>query len=234
MDHRIYYPSELTAGSEVSIAGDEYHHAARVARVRAGEPVELFDGRGAAAAGEVIEIQRDALRVRITGPVPPRESPLNVTLAMAVIQLEKFELVLQKATELGVRSFIPLVTDRVEVRPERYRGKAKRWEKIVFEAVKQSGRAALPSIETPAPFAEVVGREGMRILFDAEGEEARTLSVATSVTILIGPEGGWSESEVGLARERQCRFLRLGPRRLRSETAAIAAAGILAAQHGDI
>jgi 16S rRNA (uracil1498-N3)-methyltransferase len=152
---------------------------------------------------------------------------------MAVIQLEKFELVLQKATELGVRSIVPLVTERVELRPERYSGKLERWNRIVFEAVKQSGRSVVPTIEEPAKLTDVLARDGAKILFDADAEPS-PIERLDAVTILIGPEGGWSDDELRLARERQCLFQRLGPRRLRAETAAIVAASVITARFGDL
>ncbi len=232
MHHRIFFDGDL-GQEEVSITGDELHHAARVVRVHEGEEVELLDGRGIAVTGEVVAAGREAIRVRITGPAPSRESPLRIVLAMAIIQLEKFELVLQKATELGVAALIPLITERVEVRPERYRGKADRWEKIVFEAVKQSGRSVMPSLEPPAAFEDVVRRPGVRLFFDADSAPGDPPSFQTA-TLLVGPEGGWAQAEIELAREERCVFQRLGPRRLRAETAAIAAAGIIAARYGDI
>ena len=103
---------------------------------------------------------------------PDREARVAIHLAMAIINLDKFDIVLQKATELGVRSIIPLVTDRVEIRAERYRGKAERWRKIVFEAVKQSGRSVIPIVEEPQPFDEIVKRDGAKIVFDADAEPA--------------------------------------------------------------
>ncbi len=230
MHHRIYVPQSLPVGEEIAVTGDEFHHAAHVARVREGEEVELFDGRGGAARGRVIALERDRLRVRIEGDVPSRESSAEIRLAMAVIQLDKFELVLQKATELGVRSFTPLVTERVEVRPERYRGKHERWEKIIFEAVKQSGRALIPTIEPSTRFEEVVARAGMKILFDADHDADALSHPIASATLLVGPEGGWSDEELQLARRAGCVFQRLGPRRLRAETAAIVAA----ARYSDI
>lgn len=234
MHHRIYTLAPLLPGNEIEIAGDEFHHASRVARVRAGEAVELFDGKGALAAGKVTTVERDSIRVHVETALPSRESPLALTLAMAIIHLEKFELVLQKATELGVAAFIPMITDRVEVRPERYRGKAERWEKIVFEAVKQSGRGVIPAIEAPMRFEEIVRRQGTKIVFDADAPESGSAEGATQITILIGPEGGLSEEEIALAREHGSIIARLGPRRLRAETAAIAATGIIAARYGDI
>jgi 16S rRNA (uracil1498-N3)-methyltransferase len=221
MRHRIYTREPLTG--DVTIGGEELHHAVRVVRVRDGEEVELFDGQGHAASGIVVRSSgSDGLVVRVGKPIESRESPIAVDLAMAIIQLEKFELVLQKATELGVRSIIPIVTDRVEIRPERYRGKQERWEKIVFEATKQSGRAVIPKLEAAKKFDEILDREGQKILFDADVEPTSVLSPQSSV-LLIGPEGGWSEREITLARDRGCTFERLGPRRLRAETAAIVA-----------
>lgn len=232
MRHRIFHDGDLTP-EEVTVTGEELHHAARVVRLREGEEVEVLDGRGTAVAGEVVAIGSDAMRIRVTGAVPSRESPLKVTLAIAIIQLEKFELVLQKATELGVTAFVPLVTEHVELRPERYRGKGERWEKIVLEAVKQSGRSVIPSLEPPLPFEDAVRRPGVKFFFDADsaaGEAPRF----EAATLLIGPEGGWSRAEIELARAERCVFQRLGPRRLRAETAAITAAGIIAARYGDI
>lgn len=234
MRHRVFFPGPIQAGDEVPVEGDEFHHAVRVARVKEGEEVELFDGRGALSAGRVIALGRDVLSVKIERMLPAREARLAIHLAAAIIQLERFELVLQKVTELGVRSIIPLLTDRVETRPERYRGKSERWEKIVFEAVKQSGRAVLPVVHPPASFTEVVKNAGTKIIFDADEEPDSAPQSLEEVTLLIGPEGGWSESEIALARQSRCLFQRLGPRRLRAETAAIAATAIVAARHGDI
>lgn len=235
MRHRIYVP-ELQASGEVVVSGDEFHHAARVVRVREGEEVELFDGRGKIVSGKVSATGRDQITVSVEHEIASRESPLRLTLAMAIIQLEKFELVLQKATELGVHALIPLVADRVEVRAERYRGKAERWEKIIFEAVKQSGRALVPSIAEPMPFDDALQARdgGVRIVFDADAEATSEPVPESAMTLFIGPEGGWSERELALARAAGCRFGRLGPRRLRAETAAIVALAVTAARSGDL
>ena len=135
MRHRIHVPALEDA---LTITGDEFHHAVRVARVRQGEEVELFDDAGRVARAKVRTIERDAAVIEIVEEIASREAALDIHLAMSVIQLEKFELVLQKATELGVRSITPLVTAHVEVRSERYAGKRDRWEKILLEAVKQT------------------------------------------------------------------------------------------------
>jgi 16S rRNA (uracil1498-N3)-methyltransferase len=230
MRHRIFIEA---IQPHVTVTGDEFHHSIRVVRARVGEEVELFDRAGNAAKGIVEAIERDQAVIRAGDPLPSRESKLAIHLAMAVIQLEKFELVLQKATELGVRSIIPLETERVELRRERYANKAERWEKIVFEAVKQSGRTAVPRIELVATFAQILDRPGTKVLFDADVEPG-TLTNVGELTILIGPEGGWSDEELQLARERECIFQRLGPRRLRAETAALAAVSVMASRFGDL
>ena len=234
MRHRVF--TEIlspSVTSTVTVTGDEFHHSIRVVRARVGEEVELFDGAGHAARGVVTSIERDRAVIAVGEPLPSRESPLPLHLAMALIQLEKFELVLQKATELGVRTIIPLVTGRIELRPERYSGKSERWNRIVFEAVKQCGRAVLPLLEPPATFAEVIARPGTKILFDADAPHSE-MERPAEVTILIGPEGGWTDEELRAARDGGVLLQPLGPRRLRAETAAIVALSVLTARFGDL
>lgn len=206
----------------------------RVARVRENEEVEVFDGRGNGARAHVRVLGKDEITVEIGDVIPSRESKFPITLAMSVINLDKFELVLQKGTELGVSAFIPMITDRVEIRPERYKGKAERWEKIILEAVKQSGRSVIPPVTEPMAFSEVIKREGVMIFFDADVKGGVLPAVITEATLLIGPEGGWSDDEIALAHDEGCIPHRLGPRRLRAETAAIVATAVVAARYGDI
>lgn len=227
MRHRFYIDADLASGATVALSRDEQHHA-HVVRVRDGEQVEVFNGRGASFVAKY-----SAEGLLLAEPAPDREARTALHLAMAIINLDKFDIVLQKATELGIRSIIPLVTDRVEIRAERYRGKAERWRKIVFEAVKQSGRSVIPIIEEPAKFEDVVKREGAKIFFDADTDPA-TEQPSNAATLFIGPEGGWSENELRMARENGCVFALLGVRRLRAETAAIVATALVAARCGDI
>lgn len=233
MRHRIYTPEPFAPGDRIAIRGDELHHAARVVRVREGEEVELFDGKGIAAHGVITAVEHDRLTVNVLTIIDAREARLSITLAMSIIALDKFELVLQKATELGVRSIVPIVTERVDIRAERYRGKQERWERIVFEAVKQCGRARTPQLEAPLPFAEAIARPGTKIVFDADASDSPGMSPEAQ-TLFIGPEGGWSEGELALAREAGAHFRRLGPRRLRAETAAIVAVTRTFAESGEL
>lgn len=232
MRHRIFVD---LLEPNVTVTGDEFHHSIRVVRARVGEEVELFDRAGNTARGVIESIDRDRAVIQTGESLPSRESPLAIHLAMAIIQLEKFELVLQKATELGVKTIIPLITERVELRPERYSGKLERWNKIVFEAVKQCGRTVVPKIEAPANFDDVITRDGTMFLFDADAPPpTANPQPPTEVTLLIGPEGGWSEDELRAARDRGVLFQRLGPRRLRAETAAIVAVSVVASRFGDL
>ena len=235
MRHRIYTPEPFAPGDRIAIRGDEMHHAARVVRVREGEEVELFDGKGLAAHGVITAVEHDQLTVNVLTIIDAREARLSITLAMAIIALDRFELVLQKATELGVRTILPIVTERVEIRPERYRGKQERWERIVFEAVKQSGRARMPQLESPLPYEEAIVRPGAKIVFDADADPSPPLDAPPEAeTLFIGPEGGWSEDELQLARNAGARFRRLGARRLRTETAAIVAVTRSLGESGDL
>jgi 16S rRNA (uracil1498-N3)-methyltransferase len=230
MHHRIFIDAIQPA---VTVGGDEFHHSIRVVRVREGEEVEVFDRAGKMAKATVATIANDHAVLHVGDEVESRESPLQLTLAMSIIQLEKFELVLQKATELGVHAIIPLITDRIELRAERYAGKADRWQRILFEAVKQSGRSVVPAIESPATFDDVIARDGTKIVFDADVSPS-TAQPRNRVTTFIGPEGGFSQRELDLARQQKAIFQRLGPRRLRAETAAIVAVTIVAARFGDL
>jgi len=227
MNHRFFVPEAIEAGANVTLPDEERHHA-RVLRVREGEEVEVFDSLGRNYIGRF-----ESSGVIILRATANREPATPIHLAMSIIQLEKFELVLQKATELGVQSFIPLITDRMEVRIERVRGKEERWRKIVLEAVKQSGRSKIPPIEPAVSFDDAIRREGSRIVFDADAPPSTTDN-REPTTVFIGPEGSFTERELDLARASQATFERLGPRRLRAETAALAAVTLVSARSGDI
>ena len=216
MNHRFFVPDGIETGATIQLPDEERHHA-RVVRVREGEEVEVFDAKG----NNFVGVFREG-RVEIKEATGNRETATPITLAMSIIQLDKFELVLQKATELGVASITPLITDRMELRIERVRGKEERWQKIVLEAVKQSGRSRIPPIEQPVKFDDAIRREGSKIVFEA-GAPASTTENRQPTTLFVGPEGGFTERELALAKQNAAILQSLGPRRLRAETAAIAA-----------
>lgn len=223
-------------GTLIALEGDELHHAARVSRVREGELVEVIDGLGSAADAVVSSVSRSSVQLEIRdSSLPPRESPLAIELAQALIQPEKFEFVLQKACELGVARITPVVCERIETKPERVAGRTERWQRILLEATKQSGRARVPQLGAPEPLASLLARDCPRVMFDADAPERRVVSgVPERIVLLVGPEGGWSEAETDLGRALGCEMRRLGPRRLRAETAAIAALVVAGSIWGDL
>lgn len=227
MKNRFFTPR---ISDSIELRGDEFHHAVHVARSRVGEEVECFDGAGRNVIARFTTVERDAAFLEVVGDAPSREPAVHLTLALALIQLEKFELVLQKGCELGVSAFLPLITERTEIRTERVAGKRERWEKILLEAVKQSGRSRIPQLLAPAPLADALRRDEQMIVFDLDessGEPA--LEQASATTLFIGPEGGFTAGELDEARNAGAVIQRLGPRRLRAETAAIAAVALFGA-----
>jgi len=225
----------MSPGTRLELQGTELHHAARVARVRAGERVEILDGRGAAAEAIVVEATRDRVLVEVTTSVASRESPVEVVLAAALIAPDKFELVLQKGCELGVARIIPMITTRVETRVERIRGKLERWERIILEATKQCGRAVVPRLDEPTDLVDVLAKESNIVAFDADADhDAWPQPDHDRLTLLIGPEGGLTSDELDTARRAGASVCPLGPRRLRAETAAIVAITMALSRYGDL
>ncbi|HEV2859504.1 MAG TPA: 16S rRNA (uracil(1498)-N(3))-methyltransferase [Pyrinomonadaceae bacterium] len=242
---RFYAPPEAFAAGRVVLSADETRHLRDVLRLRAGEEAYVFDGEGrefacrvaeagGRGAGAVLEVNEEA------GPPSP-ESPLELTLAAALLKGEKFDLVVQKATELGVTRVVPVMTKRADVRLRDARdaeARVARWRRLALEAAKQSGRARVPSVEMPAQFESLVSRAGsLRVLFAERGgaslgEVAR--GGATEAVALVGPEGGWEEEELGLAGERGWKLVTLGGRTLRAETAAVVACALVQHLFGDL
>jgi 16S rRNA (uracil1498-N3)-methyltransferase len=234
MKHRFLVDDPVHPGADVSIRGREFHHGAKVRRVRAGEEIEIVDSGGAAWEAAVVAVTGSEIIARAGALLPSRESPLEITLAQALIRPEKFELVIQKATELGVVRIIPLLSERIELPLERVLGKIERWQRIAEEAVKQSGRTRTPAIESPLKLSEILARRGLTILFDADTPPGELPPQCEGVTLLVGPEGGLSPAEVELCLAAGSVVARLGPRRLRAETAAISAVVLAQSRWGDM
>jgi 16S rRNA (uracil1498-N3)-methyltransferase len=253
---RFYVPREEwvggdAAGGRVALSQEESRHLRDVLRLRAGDEARVFDGEGREYACRVVEPGRgrEGATLEVLGPAEPPspESPLELTLAVALLKGEKFDLVVQKATELGVAALVPVATRRADVRlrdaDDRAR-RAARWRRLALEAAKQSGRARVPHVEEPVEFSTLItraAREGhARVLFAERGggsiAEALGGDAAAGVglTALVGPEGGWEPAEVESARDAGWKIVTLGGRVLRAETAALAVAAILQHLYGDV
>jgi 16S rRNA (uracil1498-N3)-methyltransferase len=234
---RAFVAASPSFGDRVDLDPEESHHVARVLRLKAGEPLQLFDGKGGAWAATIQEIARDRVSVVIGAALHGEVEPdLRVVLYQAMTRPEKIEWVLQKGTEIGVAEFRLIVSDRVEAPPPSPTRQA-RYERIVMEACKQSGRRRLPcvaagTIDTP--------RDGVLAIVLAFGADVPPLGRVLAgprvpeAWIAVGPEGGFSEAELAQLSASGWRAASLGPRVLRTETAGAVAAAIVLHAWGDL
>jgi 16S rRNA (uracil1498-N3)-methyltransferase len=238
---RVYVDAALEPGTRVTLAGSAASHVTRVLRLRAGDALTLFNGRGGEYAGSIDRSHAGEVTVAVGEQrALERESPLALTLAQGVSRGNRMDLVVQKATELGVSCIAPLLTERSVVRldPQQAARKVAHWRGIAIAACEQSGRNRVPQVATPLALQEFVSgaNAGARLLL-SPGAALRLDDIqppVTEVAVLIGPEGGLSESEEELARAAGFMPVRLGPRVLRTETAAIAALALLQRNFGDL
>jgi 16S rRNA (uracil1498-N3)-methyltransferase len=221
------------------LEGAEHHHLARVARIKAGEEVWIFDRQGNRYLTEVEAVGKDRSRLRLVGPAAAVDPGLGITLGQALIKPGNMDLIVQKAAELGVTVLVPLVTARSLHRQAGDGGKkVERWRKIAREAAKQSGRPAATAIEPFTPAEELAGRgTGALRLYLSErgGKPLREVltgaggppSRPSSVVLLTGPEGGWTVEEEEMLKGAGFEAVSLGKTVLRAETATIAAVGMI-------
>ena len=239
---RVLAPGLPAAGGSFELPAGAAAHVARVLRLVAGDELVLFDGAGQEAAATIAEIRGSSVHVNLTVPaVVDRESPLSLTLVQGVSRGERMDLVMQKATELGVARLIPVMTERSVVKLDAAQA-AKRlqhWQGVVAAACEQSGRTWLPEVLPPQPLLKWLAqpaKEGEQrfLLHPGSSTRARDLPALRSATLLIGPEGGLAPQEREAALLAGFQDLSLGPRILRTETAALAALAALQAVAGDL
>ena len=238
---RFHAPPDAFNAQTVVLRTDEARHLRDVLRLKAGDEVYVFDGRGREFRCSVVNTSRDAAELRIEAEVEPAkpESQLQLNLCVALLKGEKFDLVVQKATELGVSKVTPLITRYADIHLRDESDAAKRvsrWQRIALEAAKQSGRAFVPEISAPVAF-ESVAVEGLGVMFSERGGEALKSLIEhapTQVTALVGSEGGWSDEEIQSAQARNFHVITLGGRILRAETAAITVTALLQHLFGDL
>jgi 16S rRNA (uracil1498-N3)-methyltransferase len=223
----------------VTLTADEARHLRDVLRLKAGDEVYVFDGAGREFRCSVIKTTRDTAELGIEAEVEPAkpESQLQLNLGVALLKGEKFDLVVQKATELGVKRVTPLITRYADIHLRDQSDAAKRvgrWQRIALEAAKQSGRAFVPEISLPVAFNELKA-DGLGVMFsERDGASLETVHSSGTMTALIGSEGGWSDEEIESARARDFHVITLGGRILRAETAAITVTALLQHRYGDL
>jgi 16S rRNA (uracil1498-N3)-methyltransferase len=233
--HRLFLPPEQFSGETATIVGSDHLHLARVLRARTGDTVTLLDNRGNAFQAVLVTIGKAETTARIEGRIElPPEPPVAITVAQALGKGDKFEQVVQHGTEAGASAFVPVRAERcvADIPAGKIAERVARWQQIAKGAAEQSGRARIPEVAAPMTFAELL-REAERqpALLLHPTEEAMPLAAflrglterPSALLLAVGPEGGWSPAEVSAARAANLVPVRIGPRILRTETAALVA-----------
>ena len=241
---RFYYPEKLGNGAEVHLPEDTANHAVRALRLGVGDPVILFDGHGGEYQASISRIKRGMVTVRTEKFVDrSAEAPLELILAQGLSSGERMDFTIQKAVELGVTAVHPLATERsvMKLTAERAARKTGHWNKLAIAACEQCGRNRLVQVFEPVRIDAWLGQlsrepgDELRMLFSPNAENTldNMPAAATRIVVLAGPEGGLSQSEVDAALRWGFQAVRLGPRILRTETAALAALAAIQFRWGD-
>jgi 16S rRNA (uracil1498-N3)-methyltransferase len=240
---RLYFPDDIPAHGECTLPEAQAHHVAHVLRLTVGDAVTLFDGRGTEYPAMILRIGKHAVAVRISGEhQTDRESPLHMTLVQAISSGERMDYTIQKAVELGVARIQPVTSQRsvVRLKNERAEKRVAHWQYVVIAACEQCGRNVVPEVAPVLLFMDwlatlaVGGAETRLMLAPRAGQRLAELAApAGSAILLAGPEGGFDDTEIEMALARGFSALRLGPRVLRTETAALAALAAMQLKWGD-
>ena len=236
---RFFAPKESFNDKTVALDADETRHLRDVLRLHVGDEVSVFDGAGKEFACTISEIGKKETLLSVSGEIDPSspESPFAITIAATVLNGEKYDLIVQKAVELGVIKLIPLITIRCEVKQKDAARRLDRWRRIAMEATKQTGRAMLMEIAEPVTLEKLMGEssgENVVLFSERDGGDLATITVDKKITALYGPKGGWDDVELKMAAEHDIAIVTLGGRILRAETAAIAITAILQHRFGDL
>jgi 16S rRNA (uracil1498-N3)-methyltransferase len=232
-------------GDEIALDSRQAHYLRQVLRLKSGGTVVVFDGHGNERVAAIAKLTREGAHLRVTEvaePIP--ESALELNLVQAVAKADAMDLIIQKATELGVRSISPVITEFSVVKLDAKRAERRRehWHRIAQSACEQSGRHGPPAIDEPRPLADCLGDlpvGGRRLVLDPRatgrfGHDASAHEPGLPLRLLIGPEGGFSHRDLDVAARAGFEPVGFGPRILRAETAAIAACALAQALWGDI
>lgn len=248
---RVFVDGALISGEVMELPHDTGSHLARVLRARSGDELILFNGDGREFAGTIETVRGSKVSAAIGAARSiDRQSPFSLTLVQCVPRGDRMDFIVQKATELGVERIVPVLSQRSVVRLDAAQAVSKQlhWQAVAVSACEQCGRNRLPAVEAPQPLLHYLGAlsagspEELRLVLDPEHAvqtllEApgdRAAASPTSAIVAIGPEGGFAPGELDAFDISAFRRAGLGPRVLRTETAAIAAIAVLQARHGDM
>jgi 16S rRNA (uracil1498-N3)-methyltransferase len=241
MRPRIFYPAPLTSSVEITLAGGAATHISKVLRLRKEDGVILFDGEGHDHYARIISVSRREVVVLVGESNDPRtESPLKVSLLQGICRNQRMDLLIQKCTELGIHVIRPILSERsvVKLGEERADKRQAHWRNVAISACEQCGRVRIPEIARPAPLSNAFDQIedcATLMMLDPDGVDMPETEVraATSIILLVGPEGGLTASEREAAVRAGFIRVRLGPRILRAETAPVAALSIMQYLAGD-
>lgn len=236
---RFFAPKDSFSDGSVALDADETRHLRDVLRLRVGEEISVFNGEGQEFRCTITAIGKKSSELSVVEEIEPAslESPLEITVATTILNGEKYDLIIQKAVELGVTRLIPMNTIRCDVKLKDAVKRMDRWRRIAMEATKQTGRAKLMSIGEPAAFDQVLAEnkgENIVLFSERDGKDFSTITVDKKITALYGPKGGWDDVELELAAKHGVKIVTLGGRILRAETASIAITAILQHRFGDL
>lgn len=238
---RLYHPGNIPLDEEFLLNDDAAHHVATVLRLKANHPVVLFNGDGNEYSAQIIAVNRKQVVIEADACLTiGKESPLPIHLGQGVSKGDRMDTVLQKSVELGVTEITPVLTQRCAVKldEKRWEKKIQQWQKIITGACEQCGRNVVPVLNAPVTLNQWLASptQAVRLTLapGADSPLVKTPYSTKGYRLLIGPEGGLSEQEIHQANESGYTSVSLGPRILRTETAALAAITILQSQHGDL
>ncbi len=235
---RFFIESRMISGSEITLSEEDSVHLARVLRASVGEKITVCDENGTEYEAEIFSVSKREVKAKITDYKKAATEPkIEVTIFQGLPKGSKMELIIQKCVEIGVCSIIPVETARavVKINEEKSAGKVKRWNKIAEEAAKQSGRGKIPKVEMPVSFKEAAEKAAefdMAIIAYEQHDKADIKTYLRNktpkkVAVYIGPEGGFEEEEIKLAKACGIYAVSLGKRILRTETAPITLLSVL-------
>lgn len=238
---RIYLDTPLSAGETVKLSDDALGHIVRVLRLPEGAELTLFNGDGSNYFAQLCQVSKKAAQAKIISVnKADNESPLTIHLGQGISRGDRMDFTLQKSVELGVTEITPLFTERcgVKLTGERLAKKQQQWQKIVISACEQSGRAFVPKVNTPVLLNDWLSQETNELKLNLHPKAQHSITnlpiESDKVRLLIGPEGGLSDEEIDQASNAGFTDVLLGPRVLRTETAALTAITALQCRYGDL
>jgi 16S rRNA (uracil1498-N3)-methyltransferase len=238
---RVWVDAALASGDTLELPAETGAHVAKVLRARSGDGLVVFNGDGREFSGEIASVRGSRVTVSLgAGRLVDRESPLAVSLVQCVPRGDRMDFIVQKSTELGVVRIIPVLSQRSVVRLDARQGaaKAEHWRAVAVAACEQCGRNRVPVVESPLALLDHLGASpaaGLRFVLDPDAvARGSPQGLASGAQIAIGPEGGFAADELEAFRIAEFHPMRLGPRVLRTETAAIAALAWLQTRYGDM